>query len=387
MKSKIYFLYLPLILIVFIQCKTTQNGFKNQKSDFEIGIPILIGPDNMSSCFGSYNTSPESPDGKMISYVKIFSEQKERYDQMTGELWICNADLSDHKKLADLNNFNTHNGVETQWIDNSSIAYAINGQLKIINLNGEELVSPIDVFSIGHEPHNNKILYSAISEKTNLYTIYEYDIATNQKTEIANASTFKEAVTRFAMTDTTKVSERKIRHLMYSPDGSKIALRIDFAGKGEIDNHLVTFDKSGGDIQFFGPKPMHFAWYDNSSIMGHDNQVADSNPNDKSARRWTRNAEYIETLAGPGNHLAASANRTLIASESWYRIFPVILSVFRKGETTAFWQDTISKDGKSVWELGNHVNPAFSRDGKRVYYRKSSASGQSQAYMVVLPNH
>lgn len=385
MKSKILLFCLPLVLIVFIQCKTNKNGLKNQQTDFKTGVPILIGPENMSSCFGAYNTSPESPDGTTIAYVKILSEQKERYDKMNGELWICNADLTNHRKVTDLDNFVTHNGVETQWVDNNRIAFSIQGQLRIVNLKGEDLITPIKVANIGHEPHNNKILYAAVSSKTNLYTIYEYDIATNQSTKIADASAFKEAVNLFSIKDTTHISTRKIHHLTYSPDGSKIGFRADFAGKGEIDNHLITMNKNGSDIQFFGPKPMHFNWFDNNSMMGHDNQIADGNPNDFSARRWTRKGEYIETLSGPGNHLSASPDRSLIATESWYRTFPVILRVFKKGETTAFWQDTISDDGNSVWKLGNHVNPAFSRDGKRVYYRKSSADGLTKAYMVVLP--
>ncbi len=385
MKSKILFFCLSLIFIVFIQCKTNKTSLVNQKSDFEIGVPMLVGPENLSSCFGAYNTSPESPDGSMLAYVKILSEQKERYDKMNGELWICNTDLTNHRKVVTLEAFITHNGVETQWIDNERIAFSAQGQLRIINLKGEDLMTPIKVFSIGHEPHNNKMLYSAISPKTNLYTIYEYDIATNKSTEIANTSAFKEAVNLFSIKDTTHISTRKIHHLAYSPDGSKIGFRADFAGKGEIDNHLITMNKNGSDIQFFGPKPMHFNWFDNNSIMGHDNQIADGNPNDFSARQWTRKGEFIETLSGPGNHLSASPDRSLIATESWYKSAPVILSVFKKGQTTAFWQDTISMDGKSVWTLGNHVNPAFSRDGKRVYYRKSSADGLTKTYMVVLP--
>jgi hypothetical protein len=144
-------------------------------------------------------------------------------------------------------------------------------------------------------------------------------------------------------------------------------------------------NKSGGDIRFFGPKPMHFAWYDNESIMGHDNQINDRQPNDKSARRWSLDADYIETLAGPGNHLAASFNRELFASESWYGSDPVVLKIFRKGETKQFWFDKVGDD-IIVWELGNHVNPSFSRDGKRVYYHKNTGTRESQAWMVVVPD-
>lgn len=380
-------LYLPMVLIAFIQCKSNKMKTNTeQKSTLEIGVPIRIGPENLSSCYSYYNTSPESPDGKTILYIKILSEQTQRYDLMTGELWMCNADLTGHKKITDLTNFNTHNGVNAQWIDNNVIAYTIEGHIQIIDLDGKEITTPFKVFSIGHDAYHNKILYSAISDETKLYTIYEYDVAKNEHIQIADASTFKDIVDKFSISEIIEMKDRKIRHLMYSPDGLKIAFRIDVGDKGEMGNHLVTMNKNGGDIHYFGPKPMHFAWYDNASIMGHDNQIEDGLPNDKSARRWSLDTEYIETLAGPGNHLAASSNRSLIASESWYKEFPVILRVFRKGETKAFWEDNVSTDGTSVWKLGNHVNPAFSRDGKRVYYRKTSATGLSQAYMVILPS-
>ena len=39
----------------------------------------------------------------------------------------------------------------------------------------------------------------------------------------------------------------------------------------------------------------------------------------------------------------------------------------------------------TVLELGNHVNPSFSRDGKRVYFNNNTGNGVSQAYMVILP--
>jgi hypothetical protein len=120
------------------------------------------------------------------------------------------------------------------------------------------------------------------------------------------------------------------------------------------------------------------------SIMGHDNQIDDGMPNDKSCRRWDLEGNFIETLSGPGNHLGASFDKQLFASESWYRQNPIILSVFRKGNTTAFWKDTVSTDSNVTWTLGNHVNPSFSRDNKRVYFNKLSEDNQVQAYMAVL---
>lgn len=378
-----YFLILPIVFYSFIQCDEP-NVEQDPNLNFEPGEPVRVGPEDFNSTFSYYNTTPESPDGSMICYVKILSSQRNRYTKLSGELFVCNADLSGHKMIVELNNFQVHNGVNAQWVDNNTIAYFDDGYIKVVNLKGEEQVPAIRAFSIGHAPHDNKILYSHISEETNYYTIYEYDISNGEKTKIADASTFKDIVNHFSIDNIRKMSNRKIRHLIYSPDGSKIALRLDVSNGGESGNHLVTMNKSGGDIHFFGPKPMHFAWYDNESIMGHDNQINDRKTNDKSARRWTLDAEFIETLAGPGNHLAASSSRELIASESWYGKDPVVLKIFKKGETKQFWFDYVGDD-ITVWEMGNHVNPSFSRDGKRVYYHKSVGPGQSQAWMVVIP--
>jgi hypothetical protein len=42
-------------------------------------------------------------------------------------------------------------------------------------------------------------------------------------------------------------------------------------------------------------------------------------------------------------------------------------------------------EARTVWGLHMHVNPAFSRDGKRVYFNRAVAAGLSQAYYVDLP--
>ncbi len=382
-------LLLPFIILGVIQCdepKAEAEAEPDPNLNFEPGIPVRVGPENFNSTFSYYNTSPESPDGSLICYVKILTTQSGRYTNLSGELWICNADLTGHKKVTELNSFQVHNGVHAQWINNKTIAFFEGGKIKVVNLKGEEQVPAINAADIGHAPFDEKILFSRISEETNFWTVYEYNFSNGETKEIADASTFADIVNHFSSADFNEMTKWKLIHLQYSPDGSKIAMRVGVGSGGEQHNHLITMNRSGGDIHFFGPKPMHFAWYDNESIMGHDNQINDRKPNDFSARRWSLDAEYIETLAGPGNHLAASLDRELIASESWYGKDPVVLKIFRKGEPKQFWFDYVGDD-ITVWELGNHVNPSFSRDGKRVYYRKSLGSGQSQAWMVVIPDH
>ncbi len=384
---KIIGIFFVFILFGFVQCEEEGTEGGQTIRIFSPDVPVLVGPEGLDSTFSYYNTSPESPDGNLISYVVILDEQNDRYQRLNGELWVCNTSLLEHRKVTDLNDFISHNGVNAQWIDNNSILYFDEGQVKAVNLNGEQIISPFEAFSLGHEPFGDKFLYSKISEETNLYTIYEFDISSNTHRLVADASAFNGILNVYSFSELRPIWDRRIRHLKYSPDGTKIAFRLDMGDEGETDNHLVTMTMNGEDIQFFGPKPMHFAWYDNETIMGHDNQIDDGMPNNKSTRRWTREGEFMETIAGPGNHLSSNEDRSLFATESWYGENPVILKAYKRGQTNPFWQETVSSDNFSVWELGNHINPAFSRNGKRLYYRKNSASGQSQAYMVVLPDN
>jgi len=366
--------------IINVQCTFKES--RNQDA-LEPGIPVLVGPENANSAFSYYNTSPESPDGSLITYVKFLTTpQNDRHELLEGELWVCQSDLIRHRKVCDLQNFSAHNGVRAQWLTNEVIAYK-DDSIRVVNLDGEHLIKAL-AGRIGHETHEQKFLFSHPDSTTQLSSIYEYDVANQTKQKIADVSDFQGLKNQFFDDQFTGNSQWNILHLQYSPDGSKIAFRMDVGPSNEKYKHLVTMDKDVKNIQYFGPKPMHFAWYDNKHIMGHDNQIDDGMPNDKSLRSWDQEGTLWQTLAGPGNHLGASSDRTYFASESWYGELPVVISIFRKGELTPFWQDTVSTDGNTTWELAYHTNPAFSRDGKRVYFNKCVAPGVVQAYVVVL---
>jgi hypothetical protein len=353
------------------------------KNTFRPGIPVKVSVDDFNTCFSYYNTTPESPDGTNIAYVRFLSfPENDRAEKVPAEIWVCSSDLTGHRKLIRINDIAVHNGARVQWIDDSTLACE-DDSIRILNLEGETLA--VMSGRIGHHPHNGRILYAAKDEESKLATIYEYDVRHKQRIVLGNALDFQEVAGIFPNVQLREVKDFGILHLQYSPDGEKIAFRLDIGPRNETYRHLVTMDHSGQNIRYFGPKPMHFAWYDNGTIMGHDNQIDDSMPNDKSGRRWDLNRKYIETLSGTGNHLGASADRMYYASESRYQKNPVVLSVFRKGDATAFWQDTVSTDTHTTWTLANHANPSFSRDGKRLYYNKCVAPGVVHTYMVILP--
>jgi len=378
------FYTLSIIFMIFlIGCN---HNDRKRADDTKSGLPVRVGPEGFNSTFSYYNTTPESPDGSKIAYVKFLADTKEdRSEQVPTEIWICNSDLSNHQKVIATSSIQTHNGAKVQWLDNQSLAFE-DDSIRVVNLSGQSLTKAVNG-RLGHETHNGKILYSANAEQTNYSSIYEYDINKQQVRQLGDAMDFTDLVNHFDNTDFIAPEEWTIGHLQYNPDGSKIAFRLNVGPKNEKFKHLVTMDINGDNVHYLGPKPMHFSWFDKESIMGHDNQIDDGYPNDKSVRRWNQQGKVIETLGGPGNHLGASFDRKLFASESWYGTTPVIISVFKKGQSNAYWQDTVSLDAHTTWKLGYHINPSFSRDGKRVYFNKCIAPGKVQAYMMLLPGN
>lgn len=352
--------------------------------DIPAGPAIRVGPEGFNSTLGFYGTSPESPDGTRIAYVKLLQKTKVNRDEMVpGELWVCRSDLSNHRKIISLNPIKIHNGARVQWIDNHTIAYS-DDKIRAVDLDGHAVITAFEG-DIGHHPHAGRILYSTNDPQTNLSTIYELDVTTGQKSALANVMDFQGLLRQFTDSEFIAAKNWRILHLQYCPDGSKIAFRMNVGRSIEKHKHLVTMDHGGANVHYFGPKPMHFGWYDNESIMGHDNQIADGMPNDRSLRRWDQDGKFIETLAGPGNHLGASENRELFSSESWYGENPIIVKVFRRKRMEPVWQEIASNAPHTTWVLGYHINPCFSRDGKRVYFNKCVAPGKVAVYMVVLP--
>ena len=304
-------------------------------------------------------------------------------EEIPAELWVCNSDLSNHRKIISINPIDAHNGARVQWVDNQTIAYS-DDKIRVVDLNGTAMITAVDG-DIGHQAHNGKILYAAKVSESNLSTIYELNVKADRKSALGNVMDFQALHNQFNDPEITEAKDWRIRHLQYSPDGSKIAFRMDVGPRGERHKHLVTMDINGDNVHYFGPKPMHFGWYDNDSIMGHDNQIDDGNPDDRSLRRWDQDGKFIETLAGPGNHLGATESREYFSSESWYGEDTITVKVFKKNQLEPIWQDTASNISHTTWKLGYHTNPSFSRDGKRVYYNKCVAPGKVMAYMAVLP--
>ena len=144
-------------------------------------------------------------------------------------------------------------------------------------------------------------------------------------------------------------------------------------------DYIFYCDENGENIRFIGLKPMHVQWWDNHSLFGHDWQ----DKMDYHMRRYDLQGNMLEEISGPGCHGAVSPNRKWIVSESWYGSDPIKVNLYKKGEINAaklLFEQAAIVQGIKFWEVRSHIHPAFSRDGKRVYFNGQGKDGKSKVW-------
>jgi hypothetical protein len=127
---------------------------------------------------------------------------------------------------------------------------------------------------------------------------------------------------------------------------------------------------------------LHYQWYDDETIFGADQDTFDGTPNNLFIKRWTREGVYLETIGGPGNHIALSYDKKWVAGENFYYEDPVKLYLYKHGKTEPSAVIFEHHGITPTWINSGHVNPSFSRDSSRIYYNRPVDDDFSQAYFV-----
>lgn len=338
-----------------------------------------VGREGASTAFSYFSTTPESPDGKTIAYIRCEKEPVPGKTRVPAVLWVCDRNISNHRPVTQIKSISVHDGAEAQWVDNNRIALFDNLTLRVVDIRtGKDLLrKKIRAAEIGHETFKGKLLFSICEGKVpGEPAIYELDCNTQQvRTVLALKNLSALPIPPYMNKDSLYPLLRwQLSHLQYSPDGKKICFRIELGPKG--DNILLGICNIDGTGLKAWMKPLHFLWYDNGSIIGHLSNEPDGRRPDPYERRysltrWDLNGKVVgEMLAPRGNHLAVSPDRKWFASETFYQTTPVVLTLYpnepgKKGiEVCRF--DPLS----ITWKEKFHVNPSFSRDGKRLYYSR-----------------
>ena len=94
-----------------------------EQERFELN-PVHDGP---GTTLLSWNgTCPESPDGQHVAYFRMPVPASETSRSFTGEIWVCGADLTGHRKVFEMGmecaGFQ-HNGGMAMWVDDRRLAF------------------------------------------------------------------------------------------------------------------------------------------------------------------------------------------------------------------------------------------------------------------------
>lgn len=348
-------------------------------------------PDQYAS-FGIYNVTPESPDGSRLVYVVYDQYPDPNRLVANASLWVCDRDIKNHRMVRRLEEvICNHNGAGQIWVDNDSVAYSgthlskVNGKyltrsIRVVNVDTGKLEhGPFSGGWVG-DSYGGKVLMHIQDYSTNLGTrgLYELDTETGVVKLLFRPEDFESYKDQWSGSDDP--AGWFFAHGQYSTDGLHLCFTVRTRGK-EGRQHLFTCKADKSDLICWGPdKPMHFHWYDEDTIWGSDSGVNDGKDNDRFCRRWDRRKNVIETLCGPGNHTAAAPDRQWLAGESWYNSNPIKLYVYRKGQTTPAAMIFQHEFAELTWKGRGHVNPSFSRDGKRLYYNRAVGTELKQAF-------
>lgn len=338
-------------------------------------VSPLSGQATEKAIFGN---SPESPDGKTIVYVafdwkaqpKPGIPSKSGFSK--GALYVCDSNLKNHVKIRDLNRARWHDGAMQIWLDNDTLAYMDYLPARdcfvtyVVRKNGDLVLGPLEG-SLGHgDTPNNSVLLIVDGKKypkgssLGRRGLYLYKAGTvTQVVDLEKDLGKLKALYK----DSDEPADWMIAHAELSPKGTYISIRLD-PKKGQ--EKVVTCRADGSDVRPFNTpaKPLHQQWYDDTTIFGHKRG---GGPDHLQCQRWDRDGKYIETLAGPGNHMGLSPDRRYLVSENIYTSDPVVMKLYRAGHTEPL-AILMNVPQGPIWVNGTHVNPAFSQDGRYVYF-------------------
>lgn len=319
-----------------------------------------------TSAWGYYGVTPESPDGKRLCYAlypePIDLARKERYPVYPAELWVCNMDGTGHRMLF-RGRGSVHNGLEQSWVDDKRIVFASEGATYVINVEtGRIDFGPFKGFIPAHFAMGGKVLMYPGGDSSKQQGLYELDTATGKM--------------RLVLPYT-----KDICHVQYSPNGRKALFTTDG------NTHLVVANLDGSGIKVLpGKKPMHFQWFDDQSFFGYA-QKGVVGVDLKKHRKyelylWDLDGKIIEHLAGHGCHGAGRVDGKYFAGESWYDSNPIVFRLYSRGQRKPLAEIFSHRFAHVTWRDGgrHHVNPSFSRDGMRLYYKKAVSKNTSHAF-------
>jgi hypothetical protein len=352
--------------------------------------PVVINQPGEFASLGIYQQTPESPDGRRLAYVTFGRPSTKEDSYVPFTIWIRDRELREKPRaLPQTGHLATsHNGAVVQWIDDSTLACAAFVPPARPGKKPRRVVQLLDAETgkVTHGPFYGAFLGEGVSRGRILLGVdgpgnvgpngvYIYDTRNSRMTRAVSVTDMKPFLDGMQWPTMKNSDQWTPTHPHFSPGGKRIGICL--VPGGGVALFFVCND-DGSDLRYWGmDEPLHQLWFDDDTISGSDELVNDGEPDNLDIRRWTLDRRLVETLGGPANHPALSPDREWSAGETFYAGSPIVLHVYRRGQTTPAAIIPI-ENPKVIWRDNGHVNPSFSRDGRRLYFHSSTKDNLKQ---------
>jgi hypothetical protein len=359
------------------------------KKDFTM-IPISEG--EYSTLLGMNGGCPESPDGKLLVYAR--KDKLDGNDAHNTEVWICNRELGEHRKVYEVKCGN-HNGPSATFIDTKTIVFRGTTEenlscFYILDIESCKLMYGPIVAKESHCAENGKYPFSispGYEDKNPDHPeiegigIYELDIETGKIKKLVCSYDILDFIKSEGYTPTEQTAS--MSHVQYNPSANQVMMRLSVE-ECKVFGALGCVDLDTGNKFLIPDKPVHQLWFDDNTYMAvyqyHDGERFHMNLS--RINRYTRDGKIVETLGGIGNHVDGSPDRKWFAGDSAYPGEDIKVFLYSRGEVEPIAVLDTHRFLHAVWKLQIHPNPSFSKDGKRVYFNRPISDYKTQAVYV-----
>lgn len=333
-----------------------------------------------STLLGMNGGMVESPDASRIVYAR-----KADLEKSETEIWICDRDITNHRKIFEVSCGN-HNGPSATFITNSLIVFrdSIDNLpvFRIMDVDTGEVKYKICAKE-SHCSENGKYPFSVSKEfmgknpdypEINQCGIYILDVMSGKITLAATEEDILNMVKEHGLTPNEYTAS--VSHVQLNPSATAVMMRL-----GVVDcpvfGALGCIDLDTGKTHMIPDKPVHQLWFDDDTYMAtrQFNQGRHIEIETSYIARFSKDGEEIEVLGGISNHMDGSYDRKWFSGDRCYPGFATNVYLYKRGEKEPVYTFEIPQNEHTTWKLQVHPNPSFSRDGKRLYFNRICSDG------------